>query len=212
MAVLAITKGKGGVGRPATMTVIPPSREVSIEALRRIAQEAGLDGLVVADLLSALAMHERSAARFEIAAARQAGSEELSRLHAGLAHAHLAHLATLESVMKALGIDPLYASPMSRMAHHLGAGLIAAPLLSGSVDATTMDAALLDVALIMIEKCQDTARVLGALAAAAKPSAATDALREGVRRLQGDTDKTVEHVRSTLAAFAVAHATAAVTG
>lgn len=204
MAVLDITKGAGGTSIPAEMTVIPPSAEASIEALRAVGRDAGLDGVAVADALSALAEHERQSARFQIAAARQSRSPELTQLHAALAHAHMAHLRTLETLMSTVGLSPLYAGPGARMSHHAHAGLIAAPLLAGSVGPASMEYTLLAVALVMAENCEDSARSLVAMAGAAKPGATANALRTAAERLRTDLAKTLEHVRSTKDGLVVA--------
>lgn len=212
MADLVITKAKGGFGRPAEMTVIPPQRQVTIESLRAVAKDAGLNGVFLADTLSALAMHARAASRFELAAARQAGSTEMSQLHSSLAHAHMAHLQTIEALMRALGVDPMYASPLARMNHFLDGGLLAAPRLAGSVDAAAMAATLLDIALAMAEKTQCATQTLRAITAVAKPSRSADALRAAVERLEADVGATLNHVRQTREQLLVACATAQNTG
>lgn len=212
MADLVITKAKGGFGRPAEMTVIPPQRQVNIESLRAVAKDAGLNGLFIADSLSSFAMHARAASRFGLAAARQAGSPEMSQLHSSLAHAHMAALQTIEALMRALGVDPQYASPLSRMAHFLDGGLLAAPRLGGSVDAPAMAAVLLDIALAMVERSQCATQTLRAITAAAKPSRSTDALRAAVERLEADIGATLNHVRQTREQLLVACATAQHTG
>lgn len=206
MDVRVVTKEKGGLSRPLGMTVVPPAREVPVEKLRAIAKGTGLDGLFLADALSAAATHQRGAAQLARAAARQTSREELRQLHESLAEEHASHLATLESLMKTLGLDPMYVSPAARLAHHSALLMMRVPLLSGSVDRVTMDCALLDLVRASYEQAQAVARMLVLLAVHAKPSSQTDAIRTAGEELGKKVGPVLERLRTATEAFAIAAA------
>lgn len=203
MATLIVTKDKGGAGRPALMTVIPPEREVPLAALRASGEQAGLDGLAFADLLSAITMHERAAARFALAAAEQTENPALRQLHQAFARAHADHVATLESLMDAVGLPPRYASPAARLTGYLAESATRAPLLAGSVDPRTLECANLDVALSLAEWCAADVRLLAKIAAEARPSKVTTELRDAVEALSADAGA-LERLRDMREQFLVA--------
>ena len=176
MATLNVTKDKGGAGRAAGMTVVLPSQEVSLKTIQPNVQKAGLDGIALADIVSALAMHERAAARFSRAAGQQTQVAELRKLHKALMSGYTARVATLESLLVELGVPALYVSPGGRMAKFLAEAATQAPLLAGSIDAESFEFTLVDVTLTLAEKSQANAKALAAIAAAAAPSPVTTAL------------------------------------
>lgn len=187
MATLIVTKDKGGAGRPEDMTVIPPSQQVPIEALQAVGKGTGLGGLVIADAVSAMAMHERAAATAARAAASQAETVERRKLHEELAQLHTGRVEALETLLGNLKLPRLYASPAGRMAHFLAEHAGHAPLLAGSIDRETMEFTLLDVAFTLGERSLANTRALAALAEAAKPSTTKKALEATAKTLDADT-------------------------
>lgn len=204
MAVLFVTKDKGGLSRPAEMTVVLPSQQMPLQALQQIAP--GIDQVFLADMLSAFAMHNRAAARLSRAAAEQSSMDELRDLHESLARKHIEHLTTLEALMQVLGLDPLYASPAARMAGYRAEGLMEAPLLAGSVDPTTMELALVEVGLALAEMDDANTQALAAIAARTQPSAAKNALEDAIERLDVDDTTTLDAIRTARRSLVVAGA------
>ncbi len=187
MATLIVTKNKGGVGRPAGMTVVPPAQEVPLQALQALGARARVDGVALADLLSAITMHDRAAARFARAAAQQSTVPQLREIHLALADGLEAHVSTLEALMAELGLPRLYVSPGSRMAGYLVERLTQAPLLAGSISPEAMEFTLIDVALTVAEKCLADASALKVIATKVKQTKVATALSRAVQAMTGDT-------------------------
>jgi hypothetical protein len=187
MATLIVTKDKGGVGRIEGMTFIEPSQEVPVEALQAIGKNAGLDGVVIADLISAMAMHERAAARHARAAAMQTARGEWRKLHEALAQMYTSRVSTLEALLTKLKLPRLYVSPAARMAHLIAEHTAHVGLLAGSVSERTLEIALVDVAFTLAERSLASTQALAAIVKAAKPSGTTAALDKTVKALNSDT-------------------------
>lgn len=184
MATLIVNKDKGGVGRPIEMTVVPPTQMVPLKTLKAIGGE-GLNGVALADILSAVATHDRAAARFARSAAKQTSTPELRKIHDKLAQLHVDRVDALESLLNRLKLPRLYSSPASRMAAYLAESLARAPLLAGSVEPETLEFTLLDVAFTLAERTLADTLALAAIADKAKPSNTTAALAKTVKSMLG---------------------------
>jgi hypothetical protein len=182
MATLFVTQDKGGAGRPTNMTVVPPTQLVPPKTLKAISAD-GLDGLVLADMLSAIAMHDRAAARFARSAAKQTDTPELRKIHEKLAQLHTDRVDALESLLTKLKLPRLYASPASRVAGYLAESLTRAPLLAGSIEAEALELTLLDVAFTLAERSLADTRALAAVADKAKGSNTAAALAKTVKSM-----------------------------
>ena len=196
MTVLIVTKAKGGVSRPMSMTVIPQPQEIPVDELQGIGEEAGISGVPFAGLLSGFINHERCAARFSLAAARQVSQEDIRGLHNELARTHLGHVSTMQALMTVIGLDANYVGPAARMASYLDEKLMHAPLLAGSVDPMTMERFTVEVALAMIAIDQLNAELLVQIAIEAKPSDFKDTLRAAAERWAASTEEGFENLRS----------------
>ena len=201
MAVLLVTNQEGGKSRPTEMTVVPQPQEVQITALQGLAQEAGVNGVFLADSISAFATHERVAARFGKAAARQTTAQTLQELHEQCARAHLTHLAVMEELMQGIGLDPMYVSPAGRMVAYVNEKLTQAPLLSGSVDPVTMEITLVGLQLALLEEDWANIRILAELAARTRPSTLKNALQATAKRLDESIAQPHEQVRAAYGAL-----------
>lgn len=199
MAVLTITKDKGGTSRPTAMTSVPQPQEVQIAALQGLAQRAGVNGAFLADTISAFATHERIAARFANAAARQTSAQELQALHENCARAHLAHLAIMEELMQAIALDPMYVSPAARMTTYVNERLGQAPLLSGSIDQVSLEITLVGLQLAMLEEDRLNVQLLAEVAARIQPSELKNVLQVAAERLGTAIAQPLEQVRTAYA-------------
>lgn len=195
MATLIVTKDKGGAGQTSGMTVVAPGQEASLKAVQIRAHKAGLDGRVLADIISAIVMHERAAARFARAAGVQTEVAELRKLHKSLANGYTERVTMLESLMTEIGAPALYVSPGARMAGFLAEAPAQAPLVAGSIDAEALEFTLLDVTLTLAEKSHANARVLLAIAASAKASSLATALDKAAQTMVADA-AALEQVRA----------------
>lgn len=184
MATLFVTKDKGGTGRPIHMTVIVPSQMVPLKTLKAIGGE-GIDGIILADMISAIATHDRAAARFARAALEQTETPELRKLHQALAKLYTDRVDTLESLLNKLKLPRLYTSPASRMAGYVAESLTRAPLLSGSIDPEALEFTLLDIAFTLAERTLADTQALAAIAETAKPSSTITALAKAVKTMIG---------------------------
>lgn len=203
MAILIVTKGKGGTSRPADMTVVAPRQEMPIDSLQAIAQEAKVDGIFLADMLSAFMAHERMSVRFGLAAVQQASVAEQQELHDALTRAHGEYLTVLVELAESLGLDPLYVSPAARIAIYRDQGLLGCPLLAGSIDTATADLALMDVALALIEMGWANIQALAEIAAEARPSKLKSMLQTAAEQLDAEIAETLAHVHAARQALLV---------
>lgn len=195
MATLIVTKDKGGAGRPQGMTVVLPSQQVPLKDLKAIGKAAGFDGVVLADIVSALAMHERAAARFAHAAAAQTEMPERQEVFEALAQVHTERVDALESLLFKLDLPRLYASPTSRVTSRLAEGLIEATLLAGSIAAETREFVLLDVAFTLAERSLADGQTLTEIAEAALKSGTKVALSKAVKALNAEVAQ-LEEIRA----------------
>ncbi|MBZ5710517.1 hypothetical protein [Nannocystis pusilla] len=183
MATLIVTKDSGGAGRSESMTVVPPGSEVPLPALQALGDLAGLKGVVVADLISAQAMHARVSARFACSAAEKSKVGELRKVHQALINIYTSHVAALESLFDELELPRGYVSPGGRVAAFLAQSLGQAPLLAGSVTPEWTELTLLEVALALAERSLADALALAAIAASAQTSSTRSALDKAVTAL-----------------------------
>ncbi|MDC0715671.1 hypothetical protein [Nannocystis bainbridge] len=186
MSILFVTKASGGHGRPASMTVIPPSQEVSPAALAACGAAAGLNGVALADVVSAIAMHARVSARLARAAAEQTSQPARRQLHEHLAQMYEDRVTTLEGLLHKLGLPRRYVSPAARMAAFVAESVGQAPLLSGSIDAGLLEFVLLDVASTLAERSLADTRALAAIAGSAQPSSVAVQLAKASHALKTD--------------------------
>lgn len=187
MATLIVTKDKGGVGRATGMTVIAPSEEVPDSALKAIGKGTGLDGVVLADMISAMAMHERAAARFARAAMKQTEDDGWRKLHSTLADMYKERVSALETLLTKLKLPRLYVSPVARMAHFMAEHIAHVGLLGGSVRKRAMEIALVDVAFTLAQRSLADAHALTAVAQAAKAGTTRTLLEKTLKTLSADT-------------------------
>ena len=181
MATLFVTKASGGKTRPAEMTVVAPGQDVSVEALRKIARGIELNGVALADTLSAFAAHERAAIRLVIAAARQTSRDDLRAIYDGLAEEHTKHLDAILGLMRRAGVDPMYVSPAARMAGFQVERASQVMMLAGSVDAATLDRAMLEASVLASTKCAENRAALAEIA----PRVPASSLRRAMESAAG---------------------------
>jgi hypothetical protein len=164
MTTLFVTKASGGKTRPAEMTVVAPGQDLSVEALRKIARGLTLNGLALADTLSAFAAHERAALRLVRAASRQTSRSDLRAIYDGLEGEHQDHLDAIVGLMARAGVDPMYVSPAARMSGFVTERAAQASLLAGSVDAVTLDRAMLEAVVLASTRCAENRAALAEIA------------------------------------------------
>ncbi|HEY8376192.1 MAG TPA: hypothetical protein VIK91_06870 [Nannocystis sp.] len=187
MATLIVTKDKGGVGRNTGMTVISPSEEVPDSALEAIGKGTGLDGVVLADMISAMAMHERAAARFARAAVKQTEDGGFRKMHASLADVYKERVSALETLLTKLKLPRLYVSPVARVAHYVAEHTAHVGLVAGSARKQAMELALIEVAFSLAQRSLANAETLAAIAKTAKAGNTRTLLENTVKTLTADT-------------------------
>jgi rubrerythrin len=189
MPTLLVTKDTGGKTKPMPMTVAAPERQMTPDALERLAPGGGLDGRALADLLSAFCAHERAGAHLYRCLAEKTKKQAWKRKYREFGAETEDHIGIYEELIRRLGGDPQYVSPQARLTAFQGAKLMEAPLLAGSLDLETEELAGLEAVVLAETKCHANWQLLAALGRQLAGSKAKEAILEAVARVEPQEDE-----------------------
>jgi rubrerythrin len=146
---LTPTHHTGATTRSLPDITVDPARWVSGEEVGAPFEPLGLNSVFVADLLSAVAQHERCGTHLYRSVAARSLNPVLSRRYEELGEETLHHVELAEGLIAALGGDPGYVSPMARAVEVMDSSLLESTFLAGgSVDVMTQEGVMLDAVLI----------------------------------------------------------------
>jgi hypothetical protein len=149
MPTLAPTAATGARSKPEEMTYVDPARTVMPEEDGGFLANTGLNGPLVADLLSDMLAHERCGAQLYRSVADRTNNPVLKQRYKHFGNETVEHVENLEGLIAGLGGDPGYISPAARVTEKGGIGLLESTfLLAGSVDLMTQELVMLDAVLL----------------------------------------------------------------
>lgn len=136
----------GATIKPGPMITVVRERAISDDQLQHVGQGSGLNGPFLADQLSAWLTHERKGVDLLTMLGERTTNPVLQALFAQLKATAAEAVSLWEQLIRALGGNPQYASPMARMTEGMDTKIVESFLLNGSADPLTFEAAGLQAA------------------------------------------------------------------
>jgi rubrerythrin len=197
MNPMIVTNAMGAKTMPIGMTVTEPECAMTGSELTGFATGANVNGIFLANLLSAFTAHERCGARLYRTAAGMTRFPEWRDKYGEFLAQTEDHVRILSELIGELGGDPMYVSPQARMTVFMNSKLMESILLDGSVDTLTRELALLESVMLAERKCHANWELLGKLAEQSGDPGAARAMREAVERVEDQEDEHVAWAEQT---------------
>ena len=197
MPTTTVTKTTGGKTRAMPMTVAAPEQQMLADQLEQVAADATINGRFLADLLSAFCAHERCGVHLYRALAGVTQNDAWRQKYEEFGRETTEHIGIYEDLIRQLGGDPMYVSPVARLTEFIDTKLLEPLLLTGSVDLKTVEVAGLEAVLLGETKCQGNWQFLSVLAEQLPDSDSKRAIQSAVQRVQAQEDDHVNWARST---------------
>lgn len=192
MNPMIVMKATGAKTMPIGLTVTTPECAMTGTELLSSMGKAQANPILLANLLSAFAAHERCGVHlYRTAAGMTQFSEWREKYEEFLAQTE-EHVRILSELITELGGEPMYVSPQARMTEFMNTKLMEPILLEGSVDGLTRELTMLEAVLLAERKCHGNWQLLSQLADQLPDATTTEALREAVDQVE---DQEGEHVR-----------------
>jgi rubrerythrin len=192
MRITTVTKMPGGKAIPIGMTVVPPERRMGLSDLEGFGVDEELEGIFLANFMSAFAAHERCVVHLYRMATGLTRIPECREKYTEFEDHTEDHLRILERLIERLDGDPMYASPQARMTEFVATKLVEPILLEGSVDPLTLELTLLEAVTLAERKRRLNLKLISELADQMRETISKQAMREAVEQVESDED---EHVR-----------------
>jgi rubrerythrin len=196
MTFTTVTKTTGGKTMPIGMTVTTPECRMTGSELTSFGGEAELNGIFLANLLSAFTAHERCGVHLYRTVAGLTQIPECRERYEEFGLQTEDHIRVLEELTAELGGDPMYVSPQARMCEFMNTKLMEPILLNGSVDSLTQELTSLEAVLIAEMKCHANWLLMGKLADEMSDSPAKNAIEQAVEQVESEEDEHVEWART----------------
>jgi rubrerythrin len=193
---MIVTKETGAKTMPIGNTVAAPECEMRGLDLMTFAEGAELNGLLLANLMSAFAAHERCGVHLYRAAAGMTQFPEWREKYIEFGEQTENHILALTELISQLGGDPMYVSPQARMTEFVNAKIMEPILLDGSVDRLTMELSMLEAVILAERKCHANWQLLKALATQVSDSPVRQALQEACKQVEAQEDEHVQWAES----------------
>lgn len=197
MPTLFPTPVSGAKTFATLMTVAPPDRLVTIEALQKLGEAANLNGPFLANLLSAFTQLERDAVHLYDVLAKRTTFDAWRERYEAFGKNSLDHIRIYEELIVNLGGDPQFVSPMARMCEFKNSKLLDTLLVSGSVDALTLELTGLEAVIAAENQCRANWELLNALADKISDSTIKKALQDAVQQVIPQEDEHLSWAKTT---------------
>lgn len=197
MSVINLTQSDGTRTRIMPMTVAAPSQTATRGDFDRMATDANVDRLRLADLLSALAMQERNAVNLYRAAAGRTSVEAWRERYETFGRQSETHAAIYEELIGSLHGDPRYVSPMARLCEFRNSKMMDTVLLGSSVEPATLEIADLEMVLQAEMQCHANWELLKAMSARLHDGETKRALDDAIGRVEPEEDEHVAWAKRT---------------
>lgn len=197
MPTLFPTKEMGAKTLPTLMTIAAPEQQMSLDALESLGAEGKLNGLLLANLLSAFTQLERDAVHLYRVVATRTQNDEWRARYEAFGKESEDHVRIYEELITRLGGDPLFVSPMARMCEHKSNKMLDTLLLSGSVDELTLELTGLEAVIAAEQQCHSNWELLSALADKVSDPTIKGALQDAVKQVMPQEDEHLTWAKTT---------------
>ncbi len=197
MLTLFPTKDTGAKTLPTLMTITAPEQQMALDALQQLGASAGLNGLLLANLLSCFTQLERDAVHLYRVLAERTHNDDWRERYEAFGKESEDHVRIYEELITKLGGDPQYVSPNARMSEYKDSKLLEALLLSGSVDEFTLELTGLEAVITAEQQCHSNWELLAALADQVDDKAVKGAIQGAVKQVMPQEDEHLTWAKST---------------
>ena len=209
LTLLRQQKDTGTTIKPGPAVIAGPGQVVTDADLADIGAEVGLNGPMVADLLSSMAAHENLGTNLFRAFARQTDNPMLATTFKGFEADARTAVATYHRLFEQLGVPWGYISPAARMTEAMDTKLQEAFLLQGSADPVVVDLKMVEAVLLASTMCVANTAVLANLAAGLDEGEVRSAIEAAVTALEAPQQAHLQWAADTQQAMAVGQARSA---
>lgn len=192
MNPMIVNRETGAKTMPIGMVVTTPECEMTGSDLIGSLGREGPGGILLANLLSAFAAHERCGVHLYRTAAGMTQFPEWREKYEEFLAQTEDHVRILAELTEQLGGDPMYVSPQARMTEFMNTKLMEPILFEGSIDNLTRELTMLEAVLLAERKCHSNWQLLSQLSEQAADKTSADNIREAVEQVEDQED---EHVR-----------------
>jgi rubrerythrin len=197
MATATVTKSTGGKTMPMGMTVVSPDCQMTGDELSTFADEAKVNSIFFANLLSSFAAHERCGLHLYRSVARMTQIEAWRVKYEEFGKETENHIEILSDLIEEMGGDSMYVSPSARMTEFMDTKLMEPILLAGSVDQITQELTCLEAVLLAESKCHSNWELLKALVEKLPDSSPREAIQKAIEQVGDQEDEHIRWARTT---------------
>jgi hypothetical protein len=149
MAVLTITKDRGGATKVSPALYAEATQQMTDETLAAFMPDSGMNGPFLADLMSGMLAHEQCGTHLYRSCEGRTNNPMLQRKYRELGAETERHVEILMGLIQAAGGHPGYVSPTARAVHGMDTKLVESTFaLNGSLDLMTAEMAMLDAVFL----------------------------------------------------------------
>lgn len=198
MPVTTTTKATGGTTIPTEMTFVAPDVEFPTTEREAFLEGTGLNGPLLADLLSQFLAHEQGGYHLYRALAGQTQNPMLKSKFQEFGAETERHIAVVESLLRRTGGNPGYVSPAARLTTAMNGHLLEAVMLTtGSADLMTRELAMVEAVVLAETKDHADWRFLAKLVDVMPDGETKAAFQEAVREVEPQEDDHLDWATST---------------
>jgi hypothetical protein len=198
MANHTVTLETGATLKPGPMLTVLPELEVVESEVSDFAADSGLNGVFLADALSAAITHQRCGMNLLRMITVNSDNPLTKPQIAAMTKQQETSIDAYEALITQLGGNPQYASPNARMTEILDSKIVEAFSLSGSADPLTRELKSVEAVLIAATCSIQHVALLRALAEAADEGDTRSALQNAVNVLSDPAEQQAEWARTTM--------------
>jgi hypothetical protein len=179
---------------------------VTDDLFSEVGSDEGLNGPMVADLLSGMAAHENLGTNLFRMLARTSDNPALVKSFKKFEADAIAAVEAYRTLFEALGVPWRYISPAARMTEAIDGKLQEAFLLAGAADPVTVELKRVEAVLIASTMCVANTSLLANLAESLDDGPTRQALETAVATLEGPQAEHLEWAASTQQKMALGQA------
>jgi hypothetical protein len=180
-----VTADVGATIKPGPMVTAPPDRAVTDDVLKNVAEGAGINGPLLADLLVAMAIHENTSINMYRALRSYTLNPMLHSAFSSFEQDALEAVGIYTELGQELGVPKYYISPAGRMTEGLNSHMVMSLLASGSADAVTADMKAVEMVMLGANMCVANTMLLAELAEEVDDDHVKGLLMDAVGKLIG---------------------------
>jgi len=198
MTTLTPTKDLGATAKPNDVVYVDPAQQVTDELIAQQLAVDGVNGVFLADVLSAALTHERCGRHLYRTVSTRTLNPILQRQYNEFGEETEHHVEILTDVITEMGGNPNYVSSMARAVEAMDTKLVEAIALgSGGVDIMTAEMAMLDAVFIAESVDHANWQTMRKIADALPEGPLKQRFNEAVDEVEAQEDEHLEWARTT---------------